>query len=202
VRDNAVSAIRRRTPNWQGTYTARQQGQERLLPIYALGDQVPDIASDAYTHPDSVIIGAVVVGSESSVWPGAVLRGDFDRIEIGRRTSIQDGTVVHAALNLPTIVGDGCVVGHNVHLEGCVIEDDVLIGSGSTLLHDVVVRRSGVVAAGALVQRGTEIPPGAMALGVPAQVRIGAANRDYVSRGVALYVANAARYRKDLRRID
>jgi carbonic anhydrase/acetyltransferase-like protein (isoleucine patch superfamily) len=172
------------------------------MPIYALGDQVPDIAPDAYVHPDAVVIGSVVIGSESTVWPNAVLRGDYGRIEIGRRTSIQDGTVIHATAALQTTVGDECVVGHNAHLEGCTIEDRVLIGSGSTLLHNVVVRSEAVVAAGALVPDGIEIPGKAMALGVPARIRLDAASRDYVSDGVEMYVANAARYRRDLRRID
>jgi carbonic anhydrase/acetyltransferase-like protein (isoleucine patch superfamily) len=172
------------------------------MPVYALGDQVPQIAPDAYVHPDAVVIGSVVIGSESTIWPTAVLRGDYGRIEIGRRTSIQDGTVIHTGHDLPTIIGDECVVGHNAHLEGCVIEDRVLIGSSSTVLNEVVVRTGGVVAAGAVVQRGTEVPTDAMALGVPAQVRLGAASRDYVTRGVRAYVENGARYGRELRRIE
>jgi len=172
------------------------------MPIYALGDQVPQISPDAFVHPDAVIIGSVIIGSESSIWPNAVLRGDYGYIEIGRRTSIQDGTVIHATSTIPTIVGDECVVGHNVHLEGCTIEDRVLVGSASTLLHHVIVRTGAVVGAGAVVPDGIEVPSRAMALGVPAKIRLDAATRDYVSTGVKLYVENAARYRNDLRRID
>ncbi|HWD23923.1 MAG TPA: gamma carbonic anhydrase family protein [Acidimicrobiales bacterium] len=172
------------------------------MPIYALGEQVPKIAPDAYVHPDAVVIGSVVIGSESSIWPNAVLRGDYGRIEIGRRTSIQDGTVIHATPTMATIVGDECVVGHNVHLEGCTIEDRVLVGSASTLLHRVIVRTGAVVGAGAVLPGGVEVPSGSMALGVPAQIRLDAATGDYVSAGVASYAENAARYRSDLRRID
>lgn len=76
------------------------------MPIYALGDLIPEIAEDAYVHPDAVVIGAATIGPEASIWPGAVLRADYNRIEIGARTSIQDGTIVHVGHNVPTIVGD------------------------------------------------------------------------------------------------
>ena len=93
------------------------------MAIYALGDLIPDIDDDAFVHPASVIIGAVTIGPEASVWPGAVLRGDYGRIDIGALTSVQDGTVVHTTAEWPTIVGDRCVIGHNAHLEGCRIGD-------------------------------------------------------------------------------
>ena len=92
------------------------------MPIYALGDDAPDIHPEAYVHPDAVVIGKVSIGAESTVWPGAVLRGDNGGIVIGARTSIQDGTVIHCIPTRPTIVGDDCVIGHIVHLEGCTIE--------------------------------------------------------------------------------
>jgi len=90
---------------------------------------------DAFVHPDAVVIGDVRIGSESSVWPGAVFARDYGTIIIGARTSIQDGTVVHAVEAFPTVVGDDCVIGHIVHLEGCVIHDRALVGSGSVVLH-------------------------------------------------------------------
>jgi carbonic anhydrase/acetyltransferase-like protein (isoleucine patch superfamily) len=172
------------------------------MPVYALGDLIPEIDSDAYVHPDAVIIGAVSIGPESSIWPGAVLRGDDSGIVIGARTSIQDGTIVHVAHDLSTVVGDECVVGHNAYLEGCVIEDHVLVGSMSVVLHNVIAHPWSVIAAGAVVGERTEIPSRAMALGVPAKVRLDAAARDYVSRGMNGYVRRAHRYRTDLRRID
>ena len=110
------------------------------MPIYRLGDLVPDIHPEAYVHPDAVVIGDVVLGSESTVWPGAVLRGDFGRIVVGARSSVQDGTVIHAGPRFPTVVGDGCVIGHLAHLEGCTLEDGSLVGSGSVVLHFAVVR--------------------------------------------------------------
>jgi carbonic anhydrase/acetyltransferase-like protein (isoleucine patch superfamily) len=170
--------------------------------IYALGDLVPRIAESAFVHPEAVVIGDVTIGSDSTIWPGAVLRGDYDHIEIGARTSIQDGTIVHVAFDRPTVVGDDCVVGHNAYLEGCVIEDHVLVASMSVVLNRVIARSRSVIAAGAMVQAGTEIPSYAMALGVPAKIRPDAAKDDYVDQSVLTYVANGIRYKNDLRRID
>ncbi|MET9242523.1 gamma carbonic anhydrase family protein [Nonomuraea sp. NPDC003709] len=174
------------------------------MPVYALGDQVPRIHPDAYVHPDAVVIGSVVIGAESSVWPSAVLRADFGRIEIGERTSIQDGTILHTTEQWPTVIGSDCVVGHNAHLEGCTVEDRCLIGSGSVVLNRAVVRTGSVVGAQALVPEGLEVPLGHMALGVPARPRPmeGAAQSEWIGFGVAEYRANAKRYRHELRRLD
>ncbi|HJR39054.1 MAG TPA: gamma carbonic anhydrase family protein [Nocardioidaceae bacterium] len=174
------------------------------MPVYALGDLEPDIHPDAYVHPDAVLIGAVVLGAESSVWPGAVLRADFGRILVGSRTSIQDGTVLHTTVEWPTVVGDDCVVGHNVHLEGCTIEDRCLIGSGSVVLNRAVVRRGSVVGANALVTEDTEVPESTMALGVPARMRPvdTGQQKKWIDFGVREYRDNAAHYRTELRRID
>jgi carbonic anhydrase/acetyltransferase-like protein (isoleucine patch superfamily) len=139
--------------------------------IYALGEQAPDIHPDAFVHPDAIVIGSVVLGAGASVWPAAVLRGDYGRIEIGARTSIQDGTVVHTTEQWPTPVGSGCVVGHNVHVEGCTIGDGCLIGSGSVVLNKVVVEAGAAVGAAALVPEGAVVPSGQIALGVPARLR-------------------------------
>src|SRR5258708_4018678 len=100
------------------------------MAIYALGDLVPDIHRDAYVHPDASVIGNVTIGAASTVWASAVLRGDYGRIVVGARTSVQDGTVVHAIETLPTIIGDECIIGHLAHLEGCTVEDGALVGSG------------------------------------------------------------------------
>ena len=97
------------------------------MPIYALGDQVPDIHPDAFVHPEAVIIGSVWIGAESSIWPCAVLRGDDGEIYVGERTSIQDGSVIHTTPVHPTRIGNDCVIGHIVHLEGCTIHDLSLI---------------------------------------------------------------------------
>ena len=172
------------------------------MPVYALGDREPSIDATAYVHPDAVIIGSVELGAQSSVWPGAILRGDYGTIRVGARTSIQDGSILHATASAPTVVGADCVVGHNVHLEGCTVEDACLIGSMSIVLKGAVVRTGALVGAHALVANGVEVPSRAMALGVPARMREDAVAEGAFARTVALYVANAENYAKNLRRLD
>ena len=172
------------------------------MAVYALGDRVPDIHPDAYVHPDATVIGDVRIGAGSTVWPGAVLRGDYGTITVGERTSIQDGTVVHATAEKATTIGSECVVGHIAHLEGCTVEDRCLIGSGSVVLHDVVVRSGALVGAGSVVSNRTEVPAHAMALGIPAKMKLDAVPEGAFDDAVAMYAANGARYRTDLRRVD
>jgi carbonic anhydrase/acetyltransferase-like protein (isoleucine patch superfamily) len=172
------------------------------MPIYALDDRVPVVDELAYVHPDATVIGDVRLGPEASVWPGAVLRGDYGTIIVGARTSIQDGTVIHATAELPTVVGAGCVIGHLVHLEGCEIEDACLIGSNSVVLHRAIIRTGATVGASAVVTNGTEVPSGALAIGVPATIKLGASSADAIRFGAEVYVENAKRYRTGLRRLD
>jgi carbonic anhydrase/acetyltransferase-like protein (isoleucine patch superfamily) len=173
------------------------------VPRYALGELVPQVHPDAYVHPDAVLIGDVRLASGASVWPGAVLRADDGPVTIGPNTSVQDGSVLHVTTVHPTTVGAGCVVGHVVHLEGCVVGDGVLIGSGSVVLNGARVGDGSLVAAGAVVGPGMEIPPGSVARGVPARLAEGAeVDVDMISAGAANYVARSARYQRELRRLD
>jgi carbonic anhydrase/acetyltransferase-like protein (isoleucine patch superfamily) len=172
------------------------------MAIYALDGAVPTIDPTAYVHPDAVVIGNVRIGPESSIWPGAVLRGDYGTITIGARSSIQDGTVVHAGPGFPTVVGDGCVVGHLTHLEGCTLEDDSLAGSCSVVLHHAVVSHGATVGANAVIPNKMVVPPLALAVGVPAQIREGKSNLVIIQLSAAEYVANAKRYRENLERLD
>jgi len=173
------------------------------MALYALGDQVPSIDPTAYVHPDATVIGSVTIGPESTVWPQAVLRGDYGTITIGARTSIQDGTVLHTTPMHPTVIGDDCVIGHLAHLECCTVEDRALVGSGSVVLHRAIVRSEALVGANALVPNDMEVPSRAMALGVPAKLRPDAVDYELmIALGAANYVHNGARYREELRRID
>jgi len=172
------------------------------MPIYALDDAAPTIHPEAFVHPDAVIIGDVTIGALSSIWPCAVLRADSNRIVIGQRTSIQDGVVVHCTSELPTLVGDDCTVGHNAHLEGCTVRDGALVGSGSLVLHRVMVGSGALVAAGAVCTAGLQIPEGALAVGVPARIKDGAADPDTIAYSQRTYVGNAQRYPGSMRRID
>lgn len=172
------------------------------MAIYALGDLVPSIDPDAYVHPDATVIGDVTIGAGATIWPQAVLRGDSGPIVVGARTSIQDGTVVHTTAHHPTTIGEGCVVGHAAHLEGCTIEDGSLVGSGSVVLHRVVVGAGAVVGANAVVTNGTIVPPGALALGVPARIVADAARATDIAVAAEHYVENGRRFREELRRLD
>ena len=171
------------------------------MPIYALGDQVPVIHPDAFVHPDAVIIGSVWIGADSSIWPGAVLRGDEGEISIGARTSIQDNCVLHTTLEDPTTVGNDCVIGHVVHLEGCRIEDGCLIGNGAIVLHRVIVHTGAIVGANAVVLDDTEVPAGAIAVGSPAVIKAGRARPEMIRSGVEAYLRKSRQYREGLRRI-
>ena len=172
------------------------------MPVYALGERVPDIHPDAYVHPDAVVIGRVDIAAEATIWPGAVLRGDYGTIRIGARTSVQDGSVIHATAELATVVGSDCTIGHLAHLEGCTVEDGALIGSGSMVLHEAVVRSGALVGAGAVVPNRMEVPAGAMALGVPAKIRPDSVDPELLRHSRDVYVENGRRYRTDLRRLD
>jgi carbonic anhydrase/acetyltransferase-like protein (isoleucine patch superfamily) len=172
-----------------------------VMAIYALGDIEPEIHADAYVHPDATVIGRVTLGEGASVWPGAVLRGDSGHIVIGARTSVQDGTVIHCTEADDTIIGADCTVGHCAHLEGCTVGDGALIGSGSIVLNGASIGAGALVAAGAVVGPNKVVPARARAIGVPARI-----TEDAVSgapdHAVEIYVAKAARYRQELRRID
>jgi carbonic anhydrase/acetyltransferase-like protein (isoleucine patch superfamily) len=170
--------------------------------IYALGAAAPDIAPSAFVHPDASVIGNVTIGERSSVWPQAVLRGDYGKVVVGARTNIQDGAVIHCTRELDTFIGDDCVIGHLAHLECCVIENGALVGTGSIVLHRACVHSGALVGAAALVPNGMDVPAGAIAVGVPARLREGAADTADITRNAAEYVANGERYVKELRRLD
>ena len=172
------------------------------MPVYALGDLVPSIDPEAFVHPDAVVVGRVHIAAEANIWPTAVLRGDYGAIQVGARTSVQDGTIVHAGAEFDTVIAENCVVGHNAYLEGCVLEPGCLVGSMASILPQAKVGRGAVVAAGAVVTRGMVIPPQAMAKGVPAKVVEGGASHHDYTAGVQRYVDNANRWKRELRRID
>jgi carbonic anhydrase/acetyltransferase-like protein (isoleucine patch superfamily) len=172
------------------------------MAIYEIDGMAPRIDPSAYVHPDSVVIGNVTIGAESTIWPGAVLRGDYGVITIGARTSIQDGSVIHATAEHATTVGDGCVIGHLAHLEGCVLEDDSLVGSGSVVLHRAVIGYGATVGANAVVTNDMTVPAEALAVGVPAVIKEGRSSLVFNQGAAALYVANGKRYKTTLVRLD
>jgi carbonic anhydrase/acetyltransferase-like protein (isoleucine patch superfamily) len=129
----------------------------------------PTIGSDVWLAPTAVLIGDVRVGDRASIWFGAVLRADFDYIEVGEESAIQDNAVLHVARGLPTIVGRRVTVAHGALIEGCIIEDGALIGMGAVVLHHARIGAGTMLAAGAVVPERATIAPGVLAAGVPAR---------------------------------
>jgi carbonic anhydrase/acetyltransferase-like protein (isoleucine patch superfamily) len=172
------------------------------MALYALGDLAPRIDPTAYIHPTAELIGDVVVHAHASVWPGAVLRADFNRIEVGEGAAVEDNAVVHPRGGQPTSIGRDVVVGHLAHLEGVVVEEAVLIGSRSIVMEGANVRTGAIVAGGAVVLEGVEVAAGRRAQGVPARLVETDIDPDLVRAGARTYRELAARYRDDLVRLD
>ena len=173
------------------------------MAVYALGDLVPDIAPDAWVHPDAVVIGRVTLGPGVSIWPTAVLRGDYGRIEVGAMSNIQDGSIIHCTESEPTVFGEHVIVGHNAHVEGATIGDGALISSGSVVLNGAPIGAGAVVAAGCRVPPRFELPARRLAMGAPAKIREGyEVAEDFIAGNTQKYHENAMRYRAELRRHD
>ena len=168
--------------------------------IYTLGERQPR-SQALFIAPDAAVIGAVELGEESSVWFGAVLRGDNEPIRIGARSNIQDGSVVHTDPSFPTTVGEDVTVGHRVILHGCTVEDGCTIGMGAILLNGCRVGAHSLVAAGALLPEGRDYPPGSLIMGMPARAvrELTAEERLRVAEGAEIYVRNARRFQAHLR---
>jgi carbonic anhydrase/acetyltransferase-like protein (isoleucine patch superfamily) len=130
----------------------------------------PSIHPSAFIASTAAVMGDVTLGEESSIWYGAVLRGDMAAIIIGAQTNIQDGSIVHVDTGVPCTIGQRVGVGHRVILHGCTVGDDCLIAMGSVLLNGVRIGAGSVVAAGAVVREGMEVPPGSLVMGVPGRI--------------------------------
>ena len=166
------------------------------------GDAYPEIAPSAWVAPGAYVVGDVHLAVESSVWYGAVLRGDTGPIRIGARTNVQDGCVLHADPGFPAVVGEDCVVGHNAIVHGCEIENRCLVGMGATILNGAKIGEGSIVAAGALVPENKVFPPHSLIVGVPAK-RVKDVSQEQtadIARGVQTYVERAASHRQSLQR--
>jgi carbonic anhydrase/acetyltransferase-like protein (isoleucine patch superfamily) len=158
----------------------------------------PRVAEGAFVADSAQVIGDVTVGPESSVWFGAVIRGDVHSIRLGSRTNIQDLSVIHVTSGrFSTRVGDDVTVGHRVILHGCTVGNRVLVGMGAVLLDGVTVGDDCLIGAGALLTPGTVIPPGSLVLGSPARVKrpLTEEERTELPQSAARYVALARDYR-------
>jgi carbonic anhydrase/acetyltransferase-like protein (isoleucine patch superfamily) len=157
--------------------------------IRSFGGHTPDVDATAWVAPNATLVGRVSLGPESSVFYGAVLRGDTDAIVLGARSNLQDNVVVHCDTGVPTTIGAGVSVGHGAVVHGCTIEDDCLVGMHATIMNGAVIGAGSLVAGGAVVLEGTVVPPRSLVAGVPAKVR-----RELTDEEVAGIRANADHY--------
>jgi carbonic anhydrase/acetyltransferase-like protein (isoleucine patch superfamily) len=169
-----------------------------MAQIYPFEGRTPRVHPSAFVAPTAVLIGDVEVGPESSIWFGAVLRGDHPRhgIVVGRRSSIQDNVVLHVSDEGPTVVGDDVTVGHGAAFESCRIENGALIGMNAVLLHRAVIGEQALVAALSVVPAGMRVPPRTLVAGAPATVRkeLDGESADWVRDGGRHYVELSRQY--------
>jgi carbonic anhydrase/acetyltransferase-like protein (isoleucine patch superfamily) len=177
---------------------------EQPLAIYQFGDDRPEVSVSAWVADSAQVMGRVTLADGASIWYGSVLRGDNDRITIGRNSNIQDGSVLHTDHGIPLTVGEGVTVGHQVMLHGCSIGDNSLIGIQSVVLNGARIGRNCIVGAGAVVTEGKEFPDGVLIVGAPAKV-VRELTPEQIERLPLLsahYVEQANRHRTLIRRID
>jgi carbonic anhydrase/acetyltransferase-like protein (isoleucine patch superfamily) len=173
------------------------------MAIYSLDEQTPRLAATAWVADSAQVIGNVTLADGASVWFGAVLRGDGERLSIGRDSSVQDGAVVHSDAGFPVTVGEGVTIGHQVMLHGCTVGDGSLVGIQAVVLNGAKIGRNCLVGAGALVTEGKEFPDGSMILGAPAKLvrRLTPEQIEGLHASAAHYVENGRRFKNGLKKI-
>jgi len=173
------------------------------MTIYSIGDKTPLIAEDAWVAPDASVIGDVELHAKSSVWFGAVIRAENDKVIIGEGSNIQDGSVIHIDPGFPLTLHEHVTVGHKVMLHGCTVHQHSLIGIGSILLNGCVIGKNSLVGANTLIPEGKEYPDGVLILGSPGKVvrELSEEQQQGVRQAAEHYISNAARYRSDLKMV-
>jgi len=173
------------------------------MAVYQLDEWVPEIAATAWVADSASVIGRVCMEEGASVWYGAVLRGDNDRIHLGRNCNVQDGSVLHTDPGFPLTLGSEVTVGHQVMLHGCSIGDGTLVGIQSVVLNGAKIGRDCIVGAGALVTEGKEFPDGSLIVGAPARVLRPLSPQQYelLRRMAQAYLTQTRRHRSGIRRI-
>ena len=174
------------------------------MPLYRVAGQQPSVPASAWVAPSAELIGDVQLGEAASVWFGAVIRADNTPIVVGARSNIQEGAMLHSDPGAPCTVGEGCTVGHHAILHGCTLGPNVLVGMGATVLNRAAIGENSLVGAGALVTEGKTFPPGSLIVGSPARAvrQLEEAAIAALRLSAAHYVAKAAEYARDLRRMD
>jgi carbonic anhydrase/acetyltransferase-like protein (isoleucine patch superfamily) len=176
--------------------------EDATMTVYSLGPELtPTLAEDSYVAPGAVLIGDVIMKPRSSVWFGAVIRAENDRIIIGDGSNVQDGSVLHVDPGYPLTIEENVTVGHKVMLHGCTIGALSLIGIGSILLNGCKIGKNSLVGANTLIPEGKEYPDGVLILGSPGKVvrELTEEQQQNVSRAATHYQENAIRYRQHLK---
>ena len=173
------------------------------MSIYELDLVAPRVATSAWIADSAQVMGNVELAEDSSIWFGAILRGDTETITIGRGSNIQDGSVLHADIGKPLTVGEDVTVGHQVMLHGCTIGDGSLIGIGAVVLNGAKIGKGCIVGAGALVTEGKEFADGSMIIGSPAKAvrELSTEQQDALRMSAVHYVENARRFKSGLKKI-
>lgn len=174
------------------------------MAIFQLGERTPQIDPTAYVFETATVLGHVHLAEYSSIWPGAVLRGDNDPITVGRGSNIQDGSVLHTDIGEPVVIGENVTVGHQAMLHGCTIGDGTLIGMQAVILNGARIGRNCLIGAGALIGEGKQIPDNSVVIGRPGKVLRNVTEADIaaIQDGNRIYQQRAAQYRDILKRID
>ncbi len=174
------------------------------MAVYALHDTVPLVHETAWVAENATVIGNVCLEADASVWYGAVIRGDNEPIVIGQGSNVQDGSVLHTDHGFPLTLGQGVTVGHQVTLHGCTVGDGSLIGIQAVVLNGARIGRNCLVGAGSLVTEGKEFPDNSLIMGSPAKVvrELTAEQAQRLKQSAVNYVANAARHRDGVRRVE
>ena len=175
------------------------------MPLYALNDRrpLPPAGGRYWIAPNASVIGDVALGDDCSVWFGATLRGDNERVTVGARSNIQDGATLHTDPGFPLVIGEDCTIGHNAILHGCVIGAGSLIGMGAMVLNGATIGRGCLVGAGALVTEGKSFPDHSLIVGAPAQAKrkLDDAMVAGLVRSATGYVENGRRFAAGLKPI-
>lgn len=141
-----------------------------VLKSFLIPDEKPSVAEGVFLAPGAVVVGAVEIGTEASVWYGAVLRGDINRIVVGAQSNVQDGSVLHVSDAFPCVLGERVSVGHRAVVHACTVGDEVLVGMGAIIMDGARIGARSIVAAGSLVTKGMVVPEGSLVVGSPARV--------------------------------
>jgi len=174
------------------------------MAIYQLGDLTPEVDDSAWVAPTASVIGNVQLKAQSSVWFGAVLRGDNEPIRVGARSNIQDNSILHTDPGCPLDIGEGVIIGHRVMLHGCTIGDNSLVGIGATILNRAKIGKNCLIGAHALITEDKVIPDNSMVIGAPGKIirTLSEEQIAFLRINADIYVKNAARFEAELKQLS